>query len=542
MTDRSAGQLVVSQLEEQGVERVYCVPGESYLDVLDALHDSKIQTVVCRQEGGAAFMAVADGRITGGVGVALVTRGPGASNASIAVHTAWQDASPLVLFVGLVPVSDRGRESFQEIDLGAVFGSTAKRVLTLEVPERATEVVAEAFHIAASGRPGPVVVGLPEDVLVERSEADVAPPRDVSEGAVSPEQAGQFGRLLEDARRPLVVVGGDHWNPASAERFTRWCERWHLPVSADFRAHDIVDHASPSYVGWYGFSRSPALAETMDEADLLVFVGCGAADVFSDGYKRGRQAGRVIVVDPDPQLRTHQHRVDLHLLASPSALLAAVGDRLPPTTPAWSRWAAAARSAEEEFGTPSPDEPGQGVDLGVAMRELRSRLAPDAIVTYGAGNHCIWAQRYLPLHSYPSLLAPRNGAMGFGLPAAVAASIAHPGRQVVSVAGDGCFLMNGQELATAVANGARPLVLVVDNSQYGTIVAHQEREYPGRRHGTALTNPDFAAYSRAFGGFGERVSSTEEIPGALDRALASGKAAVLHLDADPTVLRPQPKV
>jgi len=541
MTDRSAGQLVVSQLEEQGVERVYCVPGESYLDVLDALHDSKIQTVVCRQEGGAGFMAVADGRLTGGVGVAMVTRGPGASNAAIAVHTAWQDASPLVLFVGLVPVSDRGRESFQEVDLGGVFGSTAKRVLTLEVPDRATEMVAEAFHIAASGRPGPVVVGLPEDVLVGRSEVGVAPPRDVSEGAVSSQQAGRFGRLLEDARRPLVVVGGDHWNPASAERFTRWCERWHLPVSADFRAHDIVDHASPSYVGWYGFTRSPALAAMLDEADLLLFVGCGAADVFSDGYQRGRQAARVVVVDPDPQLRTHQHRVDLHLLASPAALLDAVGDRLPPATPGWSRWAAAARSAEEEFGTPRPDHPGQGVDLGVAMRELRSRLAPDAILTYGAGNHAIWPQRYLPQHVYPSLLAPRNGAMGFGLPAAVAASIANPGRQVVSVAGDGCFLMNGQELATAVAHDARPLVLVVDNSQYGTIVAHQDREYPGRRHGTSLTNPDFAAYSRAFGGFGERVSSTDEVPGALDRALASGQAAVLHLDADPTVLRPQPK-
>jgi acetolactate synthase I/II/III large subunit len=536
----SAGRLLVAQLERQGVERVYCVPGESYLDVLDALYDSKIATVVCRQEGGAGFMAVADGRVTGGVGVAMVTRGPGAANAMISVHTAWQDASPLVLFVGLVPLADRGRESFQEIDPAAWFGSTAKRVLTLDVPERAAEVVAEAFHLAASGRPGPVVVGLPEDVLVGRTTQAVVPPRELAAGAVSGDQADHLCHLLAEAERPLMIVGGDRWDPRSAERFTRWCERWSLPVATDFRAHDIVDHDSPSFVGWLGLSRDPALSAVLDEADLLVFVGCGAADILTEGYRRGRQAARVVVVDPDPGLRTHQHRVDLHLLATPGALMEEVAERAPAAEPVWTGWSAEAREAQQRFGSPAPDGPGTGVDLGVAMRELRARLAPDAIVTYGAGNHAVWPQRYLPHHSYPSLLAPRNGAMGFGVPAAVAAAIAHPGRQVVSVAGDGCFLMNGQELATAAANDVAPLILVVDNAQYGTIVAHQERHYPGRPSASALVNPDFAGYARAFGGFGERVSRTDDFAPALDRALGSGRLALLHLLADPGVLRPQP--
>lgn len=539
MTSRSAGGLVVGQLEALGVQRVYCVPGESYLDVLDALHDSEITTVVCRQEGGAGFMAVADGRLTGSVGVAMVTRGPGAANASIAVHTAWQDASPLVLFAGLVPVADRHRESFQEFDPAAWFGSTAKRVLILEEPDRAPELVAEAFHVAASGRPGPVVVGLPEDVLVGRSDAPLVPARDVSEGAVSAAQADRFVELLGQARRPLVLVGGDRWSPEVAARFTAWCERWSLPVASDFRSHDIVDHASSSYVGWFGFGGDPALAERQDRADLLVFVGCGAADVMSGGYRRGRQAAQVVVVDPDPQMRTHQHRVDQHLLATPAALLDAVEHRGPATAPGWAQWAAEAREEQQSFAAPAPDGVTSGVDLGVAMGELRERLEPDAVVTYGAGNHAVWAQRYLPHHRYPSLLAPRNGAMGFGVPAAVAACLARPERQVVTVSGDGCFLMNGQEIATAAAYGLAPLALVVDNSGYGTIRAHQEQQYPGRRSGTSLTNPDFGAYARAFSGFGERVSTTEEFVPALDRALRSGLPAVLHLDVDPDLLRPR---
>ena len=540
MTDRSAGRLLVEQLEASGVEHVYCVPGESYLEVLDALYDSTIRTVACRHEGGAGFMAVAEGRLRGAPGVAMVTRGPGAANAQIAVHTAYQDATPLVLFVGLVPLDDRGREAFQEFDLSAWFGSTAKKVLHLDVPERAADVVVEAFHIASSGRPGPVVVGLPEDVLVTVADAEPREPRRVGDGAVSASQVNELRKLLLEAQRPLLVVGGDRWTSAAARRLTEWCEGWQLPIAADFRAHDIIDHASPSYAGWLGYGRDPALAARLAAADLLLFVGCGAGDVLSDGYQLGQQAARVVVADADPELRTHQLRVDLHLLAAPTGLVEALEACVPAVAPAWTGWAASARADQQRFSTPAADGAERGVDLGQVMAVLRNRLPDDAILTYGAGNHAMWPQRYLAHHGYRSLLAPRNGAMGFGLPAAVAASLNHPGRQVLSVAGDGCFLMNAQELATAAAVGARPLVLVVDNGMYGTIRSHQELAHPGRPSGTALVNPDFAAFCRAFGGFGERVETTDEFAPALDRALASERLALLHLLVDPAVRRPAP--
>lgn len=541
MSERSAGHLLVAQLEQQGVERVYCVPGESYLDVLDGLHDSPIRTVVCRQEGGAAFMAMAEGRLTKRPGVAMVTRGPGAANAAVAVDTARKDATPLVLFVGMVPLHDRWRGSFQEFDLHSWFGAMAKRVTSLDVPGRAAAVVAEAFHVASSGRPGPVVVGLPEDVLVAPADGAGLPVRAVGDGAVSPVQADRLLELLGEARRPLVVVGGDRWDSASAARLTRWCEQWRLPVATDFRAHDIVDHDCPSYVGWLGFGCDPALHDLVDSADLLLLVGCGAGDVLTGGYVRGRAAERVVVVDTDPELVEHGLRLDLHLLASPAALSDAVAAREPAQTPPWAEWTERAHGRQQRFGTPAPDGGRGGVDLGVAMELLRQRLDPDAVVTYGAGNYAVWPQRYLPHHQYPSVLAPRNGTMGFGVPAGVAASLACPGRQVVTLTGDGDFLMNGQELATAVAHGAGPLVLVVDNGMYGTIRAHQQRAYPGRYTGTSLVNPDFAAYCRSFGGHGERVTRTEDLAAALDRAMEVDGLALLHLVVDPDVLRPRPQ-
>lgn len=533
---RSAGAAIVAQLEALGVRRAYGVPGESYLEVLDALHDSPIRTVVCRQEGGAGFMAMAESRLTGIPGVAMVTRGPGAANAAIAVHTAWQDATPLVLLVGLVPIADRDRESFQEFSPAAWFGSTAKRVLTLESAERAGAQVAEAFAVATSGRPGPVVLGLPEDVLVHATSAPLAPARATASGAVSAEQAGELAELLDTARRPLAVVGGDGWTPDAAGAFTSWCERRGLPVVTDWRCHDLVDHDSPAFVGWLGYGADPGLSDAMDAADLLLFVGCGYADVLSDGYRAGAADAVTVVVDPDPDLRTHQRRVDLHLLAGPTAFAAALPDGAGSADPAW---VAGLRSARDRFAAPAGTAAGPAVDLDVAMAELASRLDRDAVITYGAGNHALWAQRFLPHHRPGTLLAPRNGAMGFGVPAAVAASLAHPGRQVVSIAGDGCFLMNGQELATAVAHGATPLILVADNAQYGTIRAHQEQHHPGRVSGTGLVNPDFGALARAFGAHGERVATTADLPGALDRALGCGTAAVLHLDVDPAVLAPR---
>ncbi|HET8719047.1 MAG TPA: thiamine pyrophosphate-dependent enzyme [Nocardioidaceae bacterium] len=558
MSTRSAGHLVVAQLEELGVPRVYCVPGESYLEVLDGLYDSPIDTIVCRQEGGAGFMAVAQGRLGPLPGVAMVTRGPGAANAAIAVHTAWQDATAMVLFVGLIPLADRGRESFQEFDLSAWFGSTSKKVLSLDTPDRAAEVVSEAFHVAASGRPGPVVVGLPEDVLVAPTEASISPARDVSDGAVSPSQAHRLASLLRDAERPLVVVGGDRWTAPVAERFTAWCESWRLPVAADFRAHDVVAHGSASYVGWLGYGQNPALADLLDEADLLLFVGDGAGDVLTGGYRLGRDAARVVVVDPDPQVRAHQLRLDLHLTAAPGGFVEGFADTAagaaPHDPPRWAGWAEKAREEQQRFSTPHPDraaveragEPGSdlgarlGVDLGAAFAELRDRLPGDALYAYGAGNYARWVQRYLVHETYPAVLAPRNGAMGFGIPAAVAAALSHPDRQVVAFAGDGCFLMNGQELATAAAYGLTPLVVVVDNGGYGTIRSHQQAAHPGRPSGTALTNPDFAAYGAAFGAHAETVTRTADVGPALDRALGCGRMALVHLVVDPDTMSPHP--
>lgn len=533
---RTAGAAIVAQLEALGVQRAYGVPGESYLEVLDALHDSPIRMVVCRQEGGAGFMALAEARLTGMPGVAMVTRGPGAANAAIAVHTAWQDATPLVLLVGLVPVADRDRESFQEFSPAGWFGSTAKRVITVERPERAAEQIAEAFAVASAGRPGPVVVGLPEDVLVERTDAPLAPRRAPAISAVSPAQRGTLRELLGAARRPLVVVGGDRWTAASARDVTEWAERCGLPVAADWRCHDIVDHDSPSYVGRLGYGRDPVLAEAFDAADLLLFVGCGYGDVLSDGYRRGAPDAVTVVVDADPELRMHQRRVDLHLLADPAAFAAALPGGVREPGPEWTK---RLRVAQQRFATPGADACGPGVDLDATMAALAARLDRDAVITNGAGNHSLWVQRFLPHHGVGSLLAPRNGAMGFGVPAAVAASLVHPGRQVVSIAGDGCFLMNAQELATAMAYGATPLILVVDNAQYGTIRMHQELHHPGRVSGTALVNPDFGAFARSFGAHGERISATADVPAALDRALASTTAAVLHLDVDPDVLGPR---
>lgn len=535
----SAGHAIVSQLEALGIQRIYCVPGESYLDVLDGLFESEITTVVCRQEGSAGFMAIADSRLSGRFGVAMVTRGPGAANAFIAVHTAWQDRTPLILFVGLVPIGDRYRESFQEFDLTGWFGTTAKAVMTLDSADRATELVADAAHIACSGRPGPVVIGLPEDVLVERVPSDLTPRRACADGSFSAVEQGQWEQALRSASRPLLVVGGDRWTAQSAADLTTWAEEWEVPIVTDWRSQDIIDNDSACYAGWLGYGRNEATAALLDTTDLACFVGCGNADVLSDGYRLGAPDRRTVVVDVDPTLRPHHGPLDLHILATPAAFVRGLQD-LRPGQPevGWPSRCRRAHQQQQDFAGPRADGPATGVDLAAAMDQLARRLPPDAVVTYGAGNHALWAQRYLTHHRYPSLLAPRNGAMGFGVPAAVAASIAQPTRQVVSVTGDGDFLMNGQELATAMTYGAAPLIVIIDNGMYGTIRQHQQREYPGRISGTALQNPHFAEFARSFGAFGQTVGTTAELGPALDAALGSRRAAVLHVLADPAVLAP----
>ncbi|MFJ1749387.1 thiamine pyrophosphate-dependent enzyme [Streptomyces sp. NPDC088116] len=560
----SAGHLIVAQLEREGVRRVYGVPGESYLDVLDGLYDSEISTVVTRHEGGAGFMALAEGRLTGRPGVALVTRGPGAANAFIAVHTAHQDATPLVLFVGLIPVPDRGREAFQEFDLTGWFGTTAKKVVTLDDPTAAARVVADALHTARSGRPGPVVIGLPEDVLTHPAgTSGTVEPLSLARPRASESALKEVAGRVERARRPLIVVGGEGWSAESGEHLVRWAAARSIPVVSDFRSYDAVPHeidGGNAFVGSLGYGRGDHAAGLLDEADLTLFLGAPRADVLSDGYRRGLDSETVLVL-PGAALG-HAGRIDQLIQADAPAFARDLA-MSPVSTGADEGWFRAAREAFLRFSTPVPapsspvssepasplpadvSAPGRSdayVDMTAVMGVLRTELARDAVITFGAGNHALWPARYLPHRSPASLVAPRNGAMGLGIPAAVAASLAFPGREVVSVAGDGCFMMNGQELATAVGYGASPIVLVVDNGCYATIRQHQEDTYPGRPSGTHLTNPDFAAWARSFGAFGETVRSTADFGDAFLRARASGLPAVLHLFQDPSVRAPSTAV
>ncbi len=523
------------------MRRVYCVPGESYLDVLDGLYAGDIDTVVTRAEGGAAFMAVAEGRLGPAPGVAMVTRGPGAANAAIGVHTAFTDATAMLLFVGLIPIADRNRESFQEFDIRAWFGTTAKAVVVLDEPGRAAETVRDAVHLALSGRPGPVVVGLPEDVLVGPCEQRALPARTPARGAVAADDLATLRGRLAGARRPLVVVGGDQLSGEGAADLARFAEAYSIPVVSDFRAHDRLDHASPVWCGWLGYGRGQSSAQLLDEADLVVYLGAVNSDVLSDGYTLGRPGRVTVVAGGDADLAGHHGDVDLQIVAHPDVVARALAQTPCDQQTPWAQHTRAARAAWVQFATPRPDGAADGyVDLGAAFDVLARRLDPQAVITYGAGNHAIWAQRYLPCAGPGTLLAPRNGAMGFGIPAAVAAALADPGRQVVSIAGDGCFLMNGQELATAAARGADLTVIVIDNGQYGTIREHQERHYPGRVSGTQLSNPDFALLARAFGGHGERVERVDDLSDALTRALDHRGVSLLHLRSDPAVLQPAP--
>jgi len=540
-TTTTAGHLIVAQLERAGIKRVYGVPGESFLDVLDGLHGSSIETVVTRHEGGAGFMALAEGRLTELPGVAMVTRGPGAANAFIAIHTAHQDATPMILFVGLIPVADRGRESFQEFDINAWFGSTAKKVVTLDDAASAARVVDDAIFTALSGRPGPVVIGLPEDVLVHAIGDGTVEPRKVSRPAPAAPALAELEARLAAASKPLIVVGGEGWTQESGEALAGWGSRHGVPVVADFRAYDAVPHRSDAYAGFLGYGRSDANAERLDAADLIVFLGCVRGDVLSDGYTRGLDADTV-VVNADADLLGHFGRMDQHITADVTAFSIVLAGMESAVQPA-AGWFADARADYLKFSSNQPDKVNgvnkKGVDLGVVMEILKQEMADDAVLTFGAGNHALWPARYLQHNSANSLAAPRNGAMGMGIPAAVAASLAYPGRQVISVAGDGCFMMNGQEIATAMGQGARFIVLVVDNGIFATIREHQEAHYPGRPSGTHMTNPDFAALARSYGGYGERIEKAEDFAAAFRRAVESGLPAVLHLPQDPTTRSPK---
>ena len=541
---RTGGRILVDGLAVHGADLAFGVPGESYLHVLDALLESSIRYVTCRHEAGAANMADAYGKLTGRPGICMVTRGPGATHASVGVHTAMQDSTPLVLLVGQVARGMRGREAFQEVDYEAMFAPLAKWACEVESAARLPELLARAFTVATSGRPGPVVLALPEDVLAEEADVEDLPPYEPVQAHPRAEDLGRMRQLLAAARRPFVLVGGRPWNDAAHDDLAAFCEASELPVAAAFRFQDHVDNASPSYVGHLGIGPDPRLAERVREADALLVVGARLGEMTTGGY--------TLVEPPVPtQTLIHVHsgaeelgRVYRPALAIASGLpaFAAAARALEPLDS--SAWAERTRAARAEYLENLRHEARDGafVDLAEAMAVLRSRLEPDAIVTNGAGNFSAWAHRFYEFRRHGTQLAPTSGAMGYGVPAAIAAKAVHPGRDVVCIAGDGDFLMSGQELATAVHHELPIVVLVVDNGMYGTIRMHQEREFPGRVSGTDLVNPDFAAFARSFGAHGETVERTEGFEGAFERALAAGRPALLHLRVDPDQITPRARL
>ncbi len=530
----SAGHVIVKTLEAHGVKRVYSVPGESYLDVLDGLHDSSIQNIVCRHEGGATYMAEADGKMNEVPGVAMVTRGPGAANAHVGLHTAWQDSTAMVLFVGLIPFEHRDREAFQEFDPHAWFNSGAKRVMVLDHADRASEIVAEAMFAATSGRPGPVVVGLPEDVIQGEISAALHPQIPVAQGGMTVEDWKALHSALKGSEKPLFITGGNDWTDEGAAALTEWLESHEIPAAAEWRTEGTVPFSSPSYIGPIGYGRPDWTERLLEETDLIVFVGTVPGDVVTDGFTiRQNWDKKNFLVTIDPALRGRSGPVSHQIVAKPDVFVRDLVRMDLTVKDEWREWSRRMRREQEEFAALPSAEPGDGqAKMATLMATLMPKLPTDSMISLGAGEHTNWAHRYFPTEGYRAMISARNGSMGYSVPGAVAASLNFPDRVVVTIAGDGEFLMNGQELATAAQYGATPLVVVMDNQEYGTIRTHQERQYPERISGTQLKNPDFATMAEAFGGVGIRVEEDADVPAAVDRALETvkgGQFALIHL-------------
>jgi acetolactate synthase-1/2/3 large subunit len=537
---RTGGQLVVDTLEANGVDRLYCVPGESYLAVLDALHDSPIRPIVCRQEGGAAMMADCHGRLTGRPGICFVTRGPGATNASAGVHIAAQDSVPMILFVGQVARGIREREAFQEIDYRAFYGSVAKWVVEIDEARRIPELVGRAFAVATSGRPGPVVVALPEDMLTETADAPLPLPSTPVETRPGAPEMTKLAKLLEKARRPFVILGGTRWDEASVAAFGQAAARWVLPVGCSFRRQMLFDHLHECYAGDVGIGINPKLAQYIKEADLVLLIGGRMSEMPSSDYtllKSPYPDQLLVHVHPDPEELGRVYRPALAVNASPAAFAEAFSGLRPPPAPAWADATKTLHRNYLEWSTPPAAGPGR-VQMGPIMAWLEETLPADAVMTNGAGNFATWLHRFHRFRRFATQAAPTSGSMGYGVPAAVAAKDLFPERTVVAFAGDGDFLMNGQEFATAVQYRLPLIVVLLNNGIFGTIRMHQEREYPGRVVATNLTNPDFAALARAYGGHGETVESTEEFAPAFERARASGMPAIVEVKLDPEAITP----
>ena len=536
---RTGGRLIADALRVHGVETVFCVPGESYLEIMDGLYDlsNEIALISCRHEHGAANMAEAYGKLTGRPGVCMVTRGPGACNASIGAHTAFQDSTPMVLLVGQVRRGHMGREAFQEVDYRHMYAPLAKWVTQVERAEQLPEVMARAFHTAVSGRPGPVVLALPEDMLCEAADVADTAPHEAERAHPDAADLERLRRRLAGAERPVMIVGGGGWTDEARDGILAFAEAHGLPTCCSFRRHDLFDNTHACFVGELGLGPNPALVKRVKEADVLLVVGARLGEMTTQGY--------TIVEAPRPRqslIHVHASAEELGRVFEPTlaiqsgmaefveaarALTAVDGTR-------WRDWAAEARRDYEDTRRPPAFD--GALDLGRVMTELNERLSPDAIVTVDAGNFSGWAQRYLAFGGGRRFLGATSGAMGYGVPAAVAAKIAMPERMVVACVGDGGFGMTGQELLTAVLYGVNPVILVFNNAMYGTIRMHQERDHPGRVIGTDLASPDFAALAVAYGAHGETVERTEDFAPAFERALGSGKAAVIELRMDPDVI------
>ncbi|UZK66154.1 thiamine pyrophosphate-binding protein [Sphingomonas sp. M1-B02] len=536
---RTGGRILVDNLVAQGCDRIFHVPGESFLAVLDALHDTPaIDLVTCRQEGGVGFMACADGAMTGRPGVAFVTRGPGATNASIGVHVAMQDSQPMLLFIGDVDRGMRDREGFQEVDFPAFFGPIAKWATRIEDAARIPEYVARAWNVATSGRPGPVVIALPEDMLCDVVEAVDRPKIERQTFGLDPNDFEPVAELIRKASNPIAIVGGAGWDRSTSGAFTAFARSWGIPVAGAFRRQDAILNDSPVWAGNLGYGPNPKLVARIKAADLLLVVGARLGEATTDGYTliTPDHPGQILVhAHPDSSEIDRVYRADFGVACGVFAFADMLA-RLP--APAEPRPAAADAHAEWlDWSTPKPRE-GVTLDLGQCVAAMREAMPADTIICNGAGNFSSWWHRYWHYGPLPSQLAPTAGAMGYGVPAAVAAALRFPERQVVALAGDGDFMMNGQELATAVQHGVDMLVLVIDNGAYGTIRMHQEREYPARLSGTTLHNPDFAALGRAYGCWAETVERTSDFAPALSRALEERGVRLLHLKTDVEFISP----
>jgi len=525
---RSGGQLLVDALQVHGVDTAFGVPGESYLDVLDALHDSDIRFIINRQEGGAAFMAEAYGKLTGKPGICFVTRGPGATNASIGVHTAYQDSTPMILFIGQVGGDFMDREAFQEIDYRRMYGQMAKWVAQVDRAERMPEYIARAFQIATSGRPGPVVLALPEDMLVAQAAVADTRAHQPVQAAPSTAQIEQLRTMLASAKKPLVLVGGGTWNAQACADLVSFAEANALPVACAFRFQDLLDNEHPHYAGDVGIGINPKLAARVKEADVLIAIGPRLGEMTTGGYTllaAPVPAQRLVHIHPDPEELGSVYQAELMIAggAAPScAMLAAMA---PVDASAWRHTVAEAKAELRAWQEQPPIfkdgalPTAAPLDLWQVVQDLQAALPRDTIITNGAGNYATWAHRFWRYGAMRTQLAPTSGAMGYAVPSAVGAKIVAPARTVVAFAGDGEFMMTGQELATAVQYGAGVILIVFNNSMFGTIRMHQEREYPGRVSGTQLRNPDFAALARAYGGDGEVVDATADFAPALARAV-----------------------